>query len=93
MSASLVYVGIGEATTGDDAPIYPNPTTGLIRITSASLENRSFRTTIYNSTGQPVLSSENTSSFDLTSFEAGFYYLTILTSRSEHISKKIILIK
>ncbi|MCX6304648.1 MAG: aryl-sulfate sulfotransferase [Bacteroidetes bacterium] len=93
MSAPFIYVGIGEAIDGCSVTVYPNPTNGTIRVGGTGLENRSFDARLFNSLGRMVLSSKNICTFDLSGMAGGIYYLSIVTDRSESLTKKIILIK
>ncbi|MEI7724592.1 MAG: aryl-sulfate sulfotransferase [Bacteroidota bacterium] len=93
MSASFVYVGIGDLLNGASIWLYPNPTSGIITLDGNGLENRSFEVRVFNAMGKNVLSLHDTFSFDLSGLDAGFYYVTILTDRSEKVNKKIILVK
>jgi hypothetical protein len=93
MSASFVYVGLQEKPKEISVAIYPNPTTGIITLTGDGLENRSFEVRVFNSMGKTVLSVKDRLILDLSNMETGLYYVSILTSRSEHITKKIILVK
>lgn len=93
MSAPFIYVGIGEPFDRSTVAVYPNPTNGILRINAPELEKRSFEVWISNALGKVVLVFKNTYSFDLCGLNAGMYYLTILTDRSEYTCKKIILVK
>ncbi|MCX6269298.1 MAG: aryl-sulfate sulfotransferase [Bacteroidetes bacterium] len=93
MSDPFVFVGIGEAADGIAGTVYPNPTTGFIRISSTGLENRLFETRVCNMLGKVVFSSNNNYLLDLSGLHEGIYYLSVVTNRSESFSKKIILIK
>jgi len=73
--------------------VYPNPTTGKVILSGTSLENTSFRITVFNMNGKLVMSSENESTADLTNLNNGIYFLTVQTGKSEFYHKKIILIK
>jgi hypothetical protein len=66
---------------------------GIITLTGDGLENRSFEVRVFNSMGKTVLSVKDRLILDLSNMETGLYYVSILTSRSEHITKKIILVK
>ena len=56
-----------------DVKVFPNPTTGLIQITSA--EHQSFHFSLYNALGQPLGTWENTTEIDLSGFSSGIYFL------------------
>jgi hypothetical protein len=93
MSAPYVFVGIGDALNANSVRVYPNPTSGTIILDGNGLEHRSFEIRVFNAMGKNVLSLHDAFSFDLSSLDAGFYYLMILTDRMEKINKKIILAK
>lgn len=93
MSASFVYVGIAEVPEDNTVKLYPNPTSGKMILGGAGLGNRSFEVLIFNAMGKNVFSSKNAHALDLSNLDSGFYYMTILTDRSEKVNKKFILIK
>lgn len=90
--ASLYFKIYGDVTTTVDPintsklNIYPNPTTGLVKISKeGSVE-------VYNMLGQIVLTENNSRTLDLTSFENGTYIVKVI-SENETLTKKINLIK
>ncbi|MDP1623353.1 MAG: aryl-sulfate sulfotransferase [Bacteroidales bacterium] len=93
MSAPFVFVGIDETIDSSTIRVYPNPTTGIIRISATGLENRSFEVRVCSSLGKVVQSSKDNHTLDLSGWSGGIYYLTILTDKSVSVTKKIILIK
>jgi hypothetical protein len=93
MSDPFVYVGIGEVIDGGAVTVYPNPTNGILRINGPGLRNRSFEARISDLIGKIVLVRKNTFMIDLKGLNEGIYYLSILTDRSEVVTKKIVLLK
>jgi len=93
MSDPFVYVGLKEVSGELRISVFPNPTTGIVSISGNALDRRTFTVSVFNSLGVRVISVNDDRSPDLSSLEAGLYYLVIRTDRSEFASKKIILIK
>jgi hypothetical protein len=93
MSDPFVYVGLKEVSGELRVSVFPNPTTGSVSISGNALDGRTFTVSVFNSLGARVISVNDDRSPDLSSLEAGLYYLVIRTDRSEYASKKIILIK
>ncbi|MEI6062550.1 MAG: BACON domain-containing carbohydrate-binding protein, partial [Bacteroidota bacterium] len=74
--------------------VYPNPTTGLFVISSASTEMIEMKVTILDSKGQVVLSKlcngANNYSFDLSQSARGAYFMKIETGGKVHLLKVIV---
>jgi len=68
--------------------IFPNPTSGVISITSPALPI--LQADLFNSTGQLVLTQINPSQLDISNFSSGLYFLS-LTTPSGNSTKKILL--
>jgi hypothetical protein len=90
--ASLYFQIYGEITTkietkkNSDINIYPNPTKGLVKISETG------NVEVYNMLGQVVMTKNNSSILDLTSFENGTYIVKVTTD-SKTLTKKVNLIK
>jgi len=91
MSAPIVYVGVDENLKNSSLKIYPNPTSGMIYLAGSGVDSRTFSFKVFNSVGKMVVTGKNLTSIDLSGLGEGFYYLILLTDRSETFSKKIIL--
>ena len=89
---NFVYTGIIE-TTGDKLiSIFPNPTTGTVDICGYLINNDDFEIIVYNNCGEIVLQAKNSSFFDLSGFENGTYYFTVISGKNK-VNQKINLIK
>ncbi|MDI1355810.1 MAG: T9SS type A sorting domain-containing protein [bacterium] len=87
-----IYAGIKEENSFSNFSIFPNPVSNSLTI---DLENYSYEKTqasIINSLGQTIYKinlSNKTTTFDLTGFDSGLYFLEISTDKS--ISRKKII--
>jgi len=82
--------GLNKNLTVD---LYPNPTTGYIKLSGEILEIYDFEITITDIHGKIVVQHKNIREFDLSSFSRGLYYLNIYFYGAGMISKKTSLIK
>jgi hypothetical protein len=89
---TVTWVGT-EMIAGKEIRVFPNPTSGVIRISGSFLQNMEIDLTLFNSLGNQVLKAPDTRIIDMSAFENGIYYLTIRSANSEMISKKLVLIK
>jgi hypothetical protein len=88
----IIYVDVSEITDYNDVSIYPNPSNGIFRIENNSTFN------IHNSTiiitdiaGRIVYSTNNPRDrIDLSYLGKGVYFMSINTSKDNHIEKVII---
>lgn len=62
--------------------VYPNPTTGIIKINAINIENIS----LYDSLGRLVFSTES-DTIDMSSFANGNYTLKVLTQDNSYSTK------
>ncbi len=88
------FVSVGE-NPENSIQVYPNPTTGLFVISSASSEMMEMKVTILDAKGQVVqarhCSGANSYSFDLSASASGNYFMKIETGGKIHIMKVIVL--
>jgi hypothetical protein len=80
MLTSIITVGLNEIKENGAILIYPNPTSSLINIYSdQNLHDKNY--TVQNLTGQTIMrgksSSSNFISIDLSTLEAGIYFVTV----------------
>jgi len=68
--------------------VYPNPTTSTIMLNTNTLQVN--EVSIWNVTGQRLLTSKNTDVIDVSSFSSGVYILKITTNNGTVITKKVI---
>ena len=69
--------------------IYPNPTKDFINIKLEKGVSK-FKASLYNASGQMLLSTENKSSINISNLNTGIYFLTIQPENGKAITKKII---
>jgi hypothetical protein len=93
MSVPFVYVGSGEISSLDPIGLFPNPTSGKLRITGIDLQNHTVEITLINSLGKMMNHVENSVTPDFSSLENGIYYMVIQMDKSKTICKKLVVIK
>lgn len=69
--------------------VYPNPTKDFINIKLDKSISK-FKASLYNASGQMLLSTENKSSINISNLNTGVYFLTIQPENGKSITKKII---
>lgn len=69
--------------------VYPNPTKDFINIKLDKSISK-FKASLYNASGQMMLSTENRSSINISNLNTGIYFLTIQPENGKAITKKII---
>ena len=82
-------VGLEEATSNAFATIHPNPTTGLVTITSENLRQAE----VINMLGQKVLSVQgegNKLQIDLAPLPAGIYFVNVTDSEGRKCVRKVV---
>lgn len=83
-------IGLNDYSTSEnDLILFPNPTNGLLIITSI---NQNFEITIYNQLGEIIYVSKNTTQIDLQSFDDGIYFVKFQLE-NESFVKRVILAK
>ncbi len=93
LSDPFVIVGLNDLPVSENLVVYPNPTSGAVNLRPEALQWRSFRVWIRTACGEVIRTAENSFTFDLSDRPGGVYFLTVLTDRSESVSKKIIVIR
>ena len=81
---------VNETKDDNDYIIFPNPTSGIIKIALPSTI-RDYTLIVYNNFGQIIMTSTNAKTINLSKYPAGIYYLSIRSK--EHIFKNKIIIK
>ncbi len=84
--------GISQNNLHSKVSLYPNPTSGLIHIDNSVFKGKSYDTFLYDQFGKLVLKSKNNTQLDLSTYENGVYFITIV-SETGTVSKKISLIR
>lgn len=85
------YVGVDETIVNDDLQVFPNPTTGWLRLSGAVVPHVE-SVELYNLSGQVIpLSNGNLSdsTIDLSDVPAGIYVLAVYTS-SQKLTRKVV---
>lgn len=93
-SVTYVYngpTGIAHIAKGNSIKVYPNPTTGIIRIENI-FAGDDVEIKVANTVGKILVKDKNVKSIDLSKYDDGIYFLTITNSGSA-TTKKISLIK
>ena len=71
----------------NEVHIFPNPTTGIIKIDLVSNQNTEIK--IYNSVGQEILTLKNVTEIDLSNQSDGIYFITIISNDLNYSTKFI----
>jgi hypothetical protein len=90
---NVTWMGSEQLSGNEKVFVYPNPTGGIVTLSSSILENKKYELTLFNSIGRKVLSKRNERNLDLSALENGLYYLNIKSPEGEIIICKIVLIK
>ena len=87
------FVSVGDHPE-NTIQVYPNPTTGLFVISSASSEMLYMRVTIFDSRGKTMqikqCTGSNSYSFDLSDAGSGNYFIKIETGGKTHVMKIVV---
>ena len=81
-------LSVESPSFGNTVSVYPNPTSGLLNIAVAD-NQPIIKTTINNVLGQTIMTSENSTTLDISSLTKGYYFITVETERGTE-TKKII---
>lgn len=85
-------VGVNEQMRDQNVlSVFPNPGNGVYYLNVSS--NNDYQVMIYNAMGKLILSEKNVSNVNLSQFENGVYFLSVITSDQRKYDKKIILMK
>jgi len=85
--SSCYYVNILNEAVPADIPIkiYPNPTTGKIKIMGENIKN----VLIINEIGETVLNTKQTNEIDISNFSKGIYIIKVINEKGV-VTKKLI---
>jgi hypothetical protein len=72
--------------------IYPNPSNGLFNIDASSLTG-SYDVFVKDALGKDLIHEKNSSLIDLSAYNEGIYFISVMTESGNTITKKISLIK
>jgi hypothetical protein len=84
---SDLVLSVDEGQTMESFVITPNPTKGILKITSSS---RIVEIEIYNQLGQLVLSKSNESYVDISRFSGGLYFVKVKDVNGNTDTKKVV---
>ncbi len=84
--------GITQNNLDSKVSVYPNPTNGIIHIDNSIFKGKSYDSYLYDQFGKLVLKSKNNTELDLSAFDNGVYFITIV-SETGTVSKKVSLIR
>lgn len=73
--------------------ISPNPSSGVITLRNAGLEQCNFSLMVVNAAGKVVYRDRNVFTFDLSSFQEGIYLVVVETDRGQQFSARVMHIK
>ena len=91
MSTNDPTLSVEGSSAGSEVKIFPNPTTGLVKVVSNKVIGEDF---IYNSLGivvQAIQSDQEEMTFDLSNLGKGVYYLRMNCGSKTEVSKIILL--
>jgi ELWxxDGT repeat protein len=80
--------GISEVESGNNLIIYPNPTSGMINITTDASREATYE--IFDVLGNVILKQQNINQADLSSFAKGIYFIRVSDNNSS-TTKRIII--
>lgn len=91
---NFVFSSTGITLNNLDSKVslYPNPTTGIIHIDNSAFKGNSYESLLHDQFGKLISRSFNNSELDLSSYENGVYFVTLI-SETGTVSKKISLIR
>ena len=84
--------GVSSVEKDNTIKIFPNPTTGIVRINYAVTGN-DFEIFVADAIGNILISEKNSSSVDLSKYANGIYYITVKNADAGSVTKKISLLK
>lgn len=88
INISCVGAGINEIQMNSPFRVIPNPTSDFISIISHTMEI--FRSAIlFDILGKPILTTYD-SNFNLSQFESGKYFLTIISDKEKYVTRVMI---
>ena len=86
---NTVTTAVNEINNSNEYRIYPNPTTGLLKISMVGLKEQNYTIEVYDEIGLLKLTQENVTEIDLSSFGNGIYFVKLNTSTQCYIQKII----
>lgn len=96
-SPAIVTIGVKESASVTNYSIYPNPAGNSITLNYPAATSEKLQFSIYNVTGQKMLSTQFTSSatattqtFDISSLPQGAYLIEVINEKGERGLKKLV---
>lgn len=85
--------GIEKINNKPELTITPNPSKGIFALNEDFTKTTNYEISIYNSFGEQIMKTKNASTFDLSEYSNGIYFITIKTEDNTIYNKKIIVLK
>ncbi|WP_228430021.1 T9SS type A sorting domain-containing protein [Chryseobacterium binzhouense] len=87
-------LSVAESSTKSDIEIYPNPTSGKVKVTLNIVNGTENTFCLYNTLGQKIevtmTKLDNIMEFDISDLSKGLYYLSVYTNNGKVYQKRII---
>jgi hypothetical protein len=83
-----ITTGIAQVNSLLQFNLYPNPTNGIVIIDAPGLADN-FQVIITDEIGKTLRINQSNNIIDLTSFEQGIYFITVVTPSGERATKRI----
>ena len=90
---SFVSLSIYNVPSERSLKLFPNPSTGLVKIEGAFSYAVNFDVVVTDLIGKVILKAHNQKSVDLSAFENGLYNFTVLSEDGRLLSQKMTLVK
>ncbi len=84
---NAIETSVNEINNSNKYYIYPNPTTGLLKISMAGQQEQNYTIEVYDEFGQLKLIEEKVSGIDLSSFSNGIYFIKLNIKMQSYIQK------
>jgi hypothetical protein len=81
-------VGTTNATTANHFTLYPNPTTGILHLTTTFTN---FTVTVSDVLGKTILQNQNTTDIDLGTCANGLYFVTLRSDNAGQVTQRVLL--
>lgn len=83
-----VTTGLNEVSNSMELKIFPNPTSGIIVI-QHKYSSAEFDVHVADETGRVLLKDKNTSYINLSGFETGIYFITVINTEGQQSTKRV----
>jgi len=83
--------GINDVGNNNEVlEVYPNPTTGIVNISGALLNDQDYGITVSDANGKIVMKLSNTPKLDFTGLARGIYFMSVKTRNSKILNFKVV---